>query len=197
VYWFGGSRSPRARITADAGHKQVDEAPAVPATESSAPEATSDSRRDVPLLVGTSLVEARAQLERMGLVVGDVREMTGGGTDGTITAQRPAAGERVGLGTTIDLVVAAAAVAKPESIRPPSKSKSEPRAVPDLEVPALTGLSIEVARDRLVRRGLSVGRISVKPASRSETALVLVQDPAAGTRQPPGTAISLVIGGAP
>jgi beta-lactam-binding protein with PASTA domain len=69
--------------------------------------------------------------------------------------------------------------------------------VPDLEVPALTGLSIELARDRLVRRGLSVGRISVKPASRSETDLVLVQDPAAGTRQPPGTAISLVIGGAP
>lgn len=64
-------------------------------------------------------------------------------------------------------------------------------------MPALTGLASDVARDRIVRRGFVVGSVSVKSASKSETDLVLTQDPAPGTRRRPGTAISLVIGGEP
>jgi len=180
----------------DAGSKKIENAPAAPDTEASAPAPPEDPRRDVPSVVGTSLVDARAQLERIGLAVGNVRETTGAGTVGTITAQRPAAGERVNPGTAIDLgVVAAAAVVKSESVRPPPKPKGETPVAQDSEVPALTGLAIDVAKDRLVRRGLSVGRINVRPASPNETDLVLAQDPAAGTRQPRGTAVSLVIGG--
>jgi hypothetical protein len=88
-------------------------------------------------------------------------------------------------------------VAKPDIVRQPPKPRSEPKAAPDPEVPALTGLSSDVARDRIVRRGFNVGRVSVRPASKSETDLVLAQDPRPGTRQRPGTEISLVIGGEP
>jgi hypothetical protein len=181
--------------------KQIDKAPVAPPQapppQSSVPAPQSNPRRDVPMLVGRTLVEAHAQLERIGLVVGDVRQMAGGGAVGTITAQRPVAGERVDPGTTIDLDVAAAAATKPAVVRQPPKPKAETTVVPDPEVPALTGLASEVARDRIVRRGFSVGRVSVRRASKAEADLVLAQDPAPGTRQRPGTAVSLVIGGEP
>lgn len=175
--------------------KQLETAPVT--QESSVPAPPGDSGRDVPMVVGESLVEAQAQLEHIGLVIGAVKETPGGGAVGTITVQHPAAGERVGPGTPIDVVIAAAAVAKADIVRQPQKTKSETKAAQDLEVPALTGLASDVARDRIVRRGFIVGSVSVKSASRSETDLVLTQDPAPGTRQRPGTAVSLVIGGEP
>ena len=109
----------------------------------------------------------------------------------------PSAAERVTPATPVDLNEAAAppSVAKPEPVRPPAKPKVETRVPQNSEVPALTGLAVDVARDRITRRGLSVGRVSVKPASRSEIDLVIAQDPAAGTRPPPGTPVSLVVGG--
>jgi TIR domain-containing protein/PASTA domain-containing protein len=109
----------------------------------------------------------------------------------------PPATERVTPATPIDLNTAAAppSVVKPEPARPPAQPKIETRVPQNPEVPSLTGLAVDVARDRIARRGLSVGRVSVKPASRSEMDLVIAQDPAAGTRQPPGTPVSLVVGG--
>ncbi len=181
---------------ADAGSKKIETAPARSDTEASAPAVPEEPRRDVPSVIGTSLADARTQLAQIGLSVGNVREETGAGTVGTISAQRPAAGERVSPGSAIDLVVVAAPVARPASARPPPKPKVEPPVAQDSEVPALTGLAIDVAKDRIVRRGLSVGRITVRPASPSEMDLVLGQDPAAGTRQPRGTAVSLTVGGA-
>ena len=177
--------------------KQLETAPVTSAQESNVPAPQNDSGRDVPMVVGESLVEAQDQLERIGLVIGAVKETPGGGAVGTITVQHPAAGERVGPGTPIDVVIAAAAVTKGEIVRQPQKPKSETKAAQDPEVPALTGLASDVARDRIVRRGFVVGSVSVKSASRSETDLVLTQDPAPGTRRRPGTAISLVIGGEP
>ena len=102
-----------------------------------------------------------------------------------------------GPATPIDVNAAAASppVAKPEPVRPPAKPKIETRVPQTPEVPSLTGLAVDVARDRIARRGLSVGRVSVKPASKSEIDLVIAQDPAAGTLQPPGTPVSLVVGG--
>ena len=133
----------------------------------------------VPLLVGETLGEARAQLERVGLVIGNVKEAPGGDAVGTITTQRlPRAS--AGLGTRIDLAVAAAAVAKPEIVRQPQKPRSETKVPQDPEVPPLIGLSSEVARDRIVRRGFIVGDVSVRPASKPETDLA--------PRIPPGHA---------
>ncbi len=174
--------------------KQINGAPVTLPEESSVPPPSRDSGRDVPMLVGESLVDAQAQLEHIGLVIGAVKETPGGGAVGTITVQHPAAGERVDPGTPIDLVIAAATATKAGVVHQP---KTETKAAQDPEVPALTGLASEVARDRIVRRGFIVGSVSVKSASRSETDLVLAQDPAPGTRQRPGTAVSLVIGGEP
>jgi beta-lactam-binding protein with PASTA domain len=188
---------------ADAGAKPVTTAPAPVATTPpvpvvttpTAPVAPVDSLREVPSLVGRSLVEARSQVERIGLVVGTISETRQGGIAGAITAQRPAAGERVGPGTAIDLVVTAASLPKLEKVERSTTPKVEARVPQQVEVPSLTGLSVDVARDRLVRRGLSVGSVSVRRASRSEVDVVLAQDPAAGARRPRDTPVSLVIGG--
>jgi hypothetical protein len=177
--------------------KHIETAPLTAPQESSVPTPQSDPGRDVPMLVGETLVEAQAQLKYVGLVIGAVAETPGGGAVGTITVQHPAAGERVDPGTPIDLVIAAAAVSKAQIARQAQQPKTETKTPQDPEVPALTGLASDVARDRIVRRGFIVGSVSVKSASRAETDLVLTQDPAPGTRHPPGTAISLVIGGEP
>ena len=109
----------------------------------------------------------------------------------------PPTADPVSPAPPLDLNAAAAPppAAKPEPVRPPAQPRVETRAPQNPEVPALTGLAVDVARDRIARRGLSIGRVSLKPGSRSEIDLVIAQDPAAGTRQPPGTPVSLVVGG--
>ena len=51
-----------------------------------------DGACHVPLLVGETLREARAQLERVGLVIGNVKEAPGGDAVGTITTQKACRG---------------------------------------------------------------------------------------------------------
>ena len=91
-----------------------------------------------------------------------MQETNDGSPAGTITAQRPAAGERVSPGAAVQLVVAAA-VAEPATTPPAlPASKSASRVAQGLEVPDLTGLTIDEARDRVARRGLTIGSVSVR-----------------------------------
>jgi eukaryotic-like serine/threonine-protein kinase len=61
----------------------------------------------VPSMVGLTLVEARARLAEIGLLVGSVsRRPAPGRPEGTILEQRPTAGTRSGRGTRVDLIVA-------------------------------------------------------------------------------------------
>lgn len=62
----------------------------------------------VPSMVGLTLVEARARLAEIGLLVGSVSNRPASGRpEGTILDQRPTAGTRSGRGTRVDLIVAA------------------------------------------------------------------------------------------
>ena len=158
------------------------------------PGITLDPRVDVPLIVGLQVDDARTRLDGIGLRVGGVREANENGPAGTITAQRPGAGERVSPGAAVDLVVARSSGAKPApTSRARSDPKTENRVAQGIEVPALTGLSIEEARDRTSRRGLTVGSVTTRASDRMAANTVLSQEPAAGTRQPSGTPIALVI----
>lgn len=194
AWWFPWSRAGVPRVS----KTPVDESRSRPPQSSVAPVVAPDSRVAVPTIVGLRVDDARAQLERIGLKVGSVQEANKSGVAGTITAQRPIAGERVSLGAAIDLVVAAPTVAKSETTpRVAPNPKSENRIAQDVEVPALSGLAIAVARDRLARRGLTVGRVSARAGDGFPVDTVLSQEPLAGTRQPSGTPISLVIVGEP
>ena len=129
-----------------------------------------------------------------GLSVGNLRETTKErGPAGTITGQRPSAGARVSPGAAVDLFVTRALAAKPATIRVRCPIRRPTiRIAKGVEVPDLTGLSIEQARSRVTRRGLTVGSVSGR-ASDMPADSVLSQEPAAGTRQPAGTPLSLVI----
>ena len=163
---------------------------------SAPPAAASDPRVDVPLVVGLAVDDARTQLERIGLRIGGIRETNKGTPPGTIAAQRPAAGDRVNPGSAVDLVVAVAA-ATPPPTTPRAEHKRETRVAPGIAVPDLTGLTIEEARDRVTRRGLAMGSVTGRASGRMPASTVLSQEPAAGTLQPSGTPVSLVIAEAP
>ena len=194
AWWFPWSPVGVSRVS----NPPVDESRSRPPQSSVAPVVAPDSRVTVPTIVGLRVDDARAQLERVGLQVGSVQEANKSGVSGTITTQRPIAGERVSRGAAIDLVVAAPTVAKSETTpRVAPNPKNENRLAQDVEVPALSGLTIAVARGRLERRGLTVGRVSARAGDGLPLETVLSQEPLAGTRQPSGTPISLVIVGEP
>lgn len=61
----------------------------------------------VPSMIGLTLVDARARLGELGLLVGSVStRVVPGRAEGTILEQKPAAGVRSGRGTRVDLIVA-------------------------------------------------------------------------------------------
>jgi serine/threonine-protein kinase len=61
---------------------------------------------DVPSVRGKSLGGARAALEQLGLVVGDIRKTTDdNAADGAVLRQNPSAGTKVPKGQKVDLVV--------------------------------------------------------------------------------------------
>lgn len=127
----------------------------------------------VPSVIGLQLDQANTRLRSAGLALGTTRvgDAEEPASAGSVIAQRPRLDERVGRGTSVDVVIAG--------------SQSE--------VPALTGIGLSDARDRLARRALSVGRIDVRPTDAYAPDTVVGQEPAAGSRQPPGTSVSLVI----
>ena len=61
---------------------------------------------DLPSLRGRTLGGAKAQLEQLGLLLGDVRKSTDdNAADGAVLRQNPPAGTKVSKGQKVDLVV--------------------------------------------------------------------------------------------
>jgi beta-lactam-binding protein with PASTA domain len=124
---------------------------------------------EVPDLVGRSLGEARDELSSIGLRVGSIRKVAGR-PDGTVLRQSRPAGQRVRLGTVVDLEVAA-----------------------EVSVPNVTGMSQIEAMAALGFVGLNVGETSEEEDTGGRPGRVARQYPPPGTRVPPGTPVSLVI----
>ena len=195
VAWWA---TPRKAAAPPATETPDDHVRTTPPESNAPPVAASDPRIDVPSIVGLRMDAARMQLERIGLSVGSVHETNDGSPAGTISAQRPAAGERVSPGAAVELVVATAAVAEPATTpRAVPAAKSTNRVAQGIEVPDLTGLTIDEARDRVARRGLTIGSVSGRSSDKMPADTVLSQEPPAGTRMASGMPVSLVIADAP
>jgi len=126
---------------------------------------------EVPDLRRRSVDDARATLERLGLVVGTVSE--GEGEPGMVVASDPPAGEEVAPGSAIALTAA-------------------PEAPPGVDVPDLTGMRLSEARTALEEAGLGVGRVRRRYDDRRGPNRVLSQEPDPGTRVEPGTEIEII-----
>ena len=194
VAWWA---TPRKAAAPPATETPDDHVRTMPPQSNAPPVAASDSRIDVPSIVGLRVDAARTQLERIGLSVGSMHETNDGGPAGTITAQRPAAGERVSPGAAVELVVAAAVAEPAATPRALPTAKSANPVAQGIEVPDLTGLTIDEARDRVARRGLTIGSVSGRSSDKMPADTVLSQEPPAGTRMASGMPVSLVIADAP
>ncbi len=123
----------------------------------------------VPALAGQTLADARARLESLGLVVGNVTE-GGEGEPGTVTSLDPATGSEVDSGAAINIVATPAGV----------------------EIPDVVGTNYRRVREQLTQLGLTT-RIRRRYDESRPDFVVLSIEPAAGERVPPNTEVTLTI----
>jgi beta-lactam-binding protein with PASTA domain len=128
----------------------------------------------VPDLTGSTIFDATAKLQAATLVVG--RKIYQGGAEkaaDTVLSQSPLPNTRVKSGTAVDIVL----VKRQASV----------------EVPRLTGKSLDVAQTVLQDLRLAVGNVSREPRSDVVQDTVLDEFPKSGKKVESGTAIDLVV----
>ena len=132
----------------------------------------------VPDLQGQSLSVAQGILSNAGLKSHVDKYEASGQPSGTVLSQTPAAQALVKPGTTVHLTVSSAQTS--------------------VTVPDVHGLSQAQAGGQLVNAHLTVGTVSTACATNGVAqGLVATTSPAAGTTQPPGTAINLIVSSGP
>ena len=130
----------------------------------------------VPSVVGSVFGEASAALKRVRLVIGTV-EPPNPGADAPVLDQSPKAGSQVARGSFVDL-----------------KLQSKITELPVVEVPDLTSLAPDDAREKLQSQKLKLGVVTTTPAAGNQAGRVLSQNPKAGSQVAPQSVVSIVIG---
>ncbi|MBW3577860.1 MAG: PASTA domain-containing protein [Actinobacteria bacterium] len=137
-----------------------------------------DGAVGVPDLGGLTVEAAQERLSSAGLALGEVTEQPSAEQpEGRVVAQDPAAGSDVEPGTAVDLVV--------------SSGRSP------VAVPAVIGLAVEAAQERLSSAGLALGEVTEQPSAEQPEGRVVAQDPAAGSDVEPGADVDLVVSTGP
>jgi serine/threonine-protein kinase len=131
---------------------------------------TGPAKRQVPMLVGQKLEQAKAALEQAGLTLGPINEAAEG-DPGIVAATVPPAGTELDPGAAVVLSV------------PQAKA----------EVPKLRGLHITKAREAIKKAKLTVGDVSQIYDKNRRGYLVLTQEPDAGARVALGSPVNLVV----
>ncbi|MDO6416127.1 PASTA domain-containing protein [Sphingomonas sp. BIUV-7] len=130
-------------------------------------------RAVMPDLLGRPEASAVGVLGRLGLKVGQRLTQRDPEGAGLVVSQTPAAGEPIDANTSVTFVIGTA-------------DPADTTAVPDV-----VGLARDEAEAKLKEAGLVVGEILPRPGDKAGG--VLSQDPVAGVRVAPGTAVSLVV----
>jgi eukaryotic-like serine/threonine-protein kinase len=129
----------------------------------------SDEDPEIPDLLGVPYQEALEQLESLGLTPeAEGRRPRDGEQPGTVVELDPDPGTEVQLGTTVRVVV----------------------AVDSVEVPEVSGMSLDDARATLEQAGLAVGRVIG-----SDNGNVVFTAPGAGSEVDVGSEVSLIMAG--
>ena len=130
----------------------------------------------VPQLVGLSQADAQTQIANAELSLGSVTQVFSNASIGQVTAQTPAAGLSVEVSTQVNLSV----------------SKG-----PDyVQVPALTGINEDEARDLIIQAGLTA-EIGYESSSTIPEGQIISQDPSANTQAVRGSVLNLVVSSGP
>jgi eukaryotic-like serine/threonine-protein kinase len=131
----------------------------------------------LPNLVGKDVGEATNDLTKLGLVPNIVQKATGAQPPGTVIGMAPAAGTPVARGATVTLTVAKAPVG--------------------VQVPSVTGLTVEAAKVQIETAGLTLGTQTQEASSSVKSGEIISQDPAAGTSVPKNTPVNVVVSSGP
>lgn len=130
----------------------------------------------VPNVTGKLLSNARFEMEKVGLFIGKVTvDSANENAINTVVSQSSGSGSKIARGSKVDLVIAL------------GKSKGS------VEIPSVIGLSLTDASRKIEEVGLSVRRISFRPATNILPNTVLDQIPSSGTKLNPGDGVDLFI----
>ena len=129
---------------------------------------------DIPDLKGLSKSSATERLQKMSLVVGSVYEKHSDEEPGTVVSQDPAPGTKSSRGQAVDITVS----------RGPKTKR--------VEVPDLSGASMDTAKSVLSAKGLKAGSIT-RSASRQAAGTVISQSPVAGSELEEGSTVDIVL----
>jgi serine/threonine-protein kinase len=116
-------------------------------------------------LVGQPFDQVAAELEDLSLVVNRVEEPDPDQPEGTVLRVDPPGGTQVDRDSTVTVVV----------------------AIPKVEVPDVSGMSVQAAFDELTAAGLQVGGTQGPPVG-----TVTGTDPSAGSQVDPGSSVTLI-----
>ncbi len=131
---------------------------------------------EVPDVVGDERDAATRELRQAGFEVNVTTQADEDVDSGLVISQDPSGGSQADLNSTVNIVVSSG----PE----------------DVEVPDLTGSSLDTARTELDARGLSLGNVSEQETSDASPGTILSQDPGAGATVSPGSSVDVVVAAA-
>ena len=138
-------------------------------------------RKTVPNVVGQKDADAQNAIKSAGLSVGTVTyEYSDSVAQGIGIAQSVDGGEKVGAGTTVDLVIS-----------------NGPEPAAKVNVPPVTGTSESNARQLIQNAGLSVGTVTYQHSSSVAAGYVISCSPGVGSSVDEGTSVSLVVSTGP
>lgn len=134
----------------------------------------SGDKIDVPDVMGKTAEEAQLAIEQAGFKVGEVKNVYDDSAEpGTVVGQNPKGGEKAEKGSKINIDV--------------SQGSEE------IEVPDVSGMSLDDARKAITVAGFSVGETTKEYSDSVEENKVMKQTPAAGTMAAQGSKVDLVI----
>jgi eukaryotic-like serine/threonine-protein kinase len=131
----------------------------------------------VPDVVGQDATAASAEIIRAGFQVDVTEQASDSVPVDRVIRQNPAGGTEAERGSVVTLVVSTG----PEEV----------------EVPALSGLTQQEARNRLEESDLTLGGVSTRESDQAAPGRVIQQNPGAGTRVGRGSSVSIVLAVAP
>ncbi|HET7460176.1 MAG TPA: PASTA domain-containing protein [Longimicrobium sp.] len=163
--------------------------------------AAAPQQRQMPDVVGLTQSQAAGRLKQLGLSV-TTRSVPSATPQGTVTSQSPEAGTVIRQGETATLEVSTGQA--PQETQPSGQTSGgrtrtdggiDVRVTPPRPgmVPDLTGMSLSMARIRLLASGLALGAHDSAWVEGARGGRVVRQEPAAGTQILPGRRVNVTL----
>lgn len=161
--------------------------------------APTTAQRTMPNVVGMSAGDALGRLRQLGLQV-DTRELASQEPRGTVVRQSPQAGTAIRQGVSATLSVSSGPSRTNQGETGGQTQPADGRTEGGVDarpqqglVPDLSGMSLTMARIRLLTGGLRAGRVDSGSVRGARGGRVIAQDPAAGTQVAPGRSVNLTL----